>query len=302
MILRIFYLSTFALLIVGFICSNQLCAESMDGNNFSINKQIINAGGGEMSATDSYLVFSIGQAVMPGTSGGNQYYLHSGFLLSNLEPEAQAYGAALDMNIATYSYNQTSLSDQDIEPTVTASLNDEIFLTVVAQNVTNLDTYQVEVLFDPAKLQFLAGYEENTLTGLNNILKSNGGTTIGFMSVETTTGTVNIVNSLVGDDASIAPEGTGIIAILKFRVLAESYSNNLLLNNVYFVDNTGINENAANLLNGAVLPISTDSDNDGIDDGWELLYFDDLVTANAITDFDNDGYSDRQEYLNWVNG
>ncbi len=41
-----------------------------------------------------------------------------------------------------------------------------------------------------------------------------------------------------------------------------------------------------------------DSDNDGIDDAWELLYFGDLTTASSVSDYDRDGYTDRQEYLN----
>jgi YD repeat-containing protein len=50
--------------------------------------------------------------------------------------------------------------------------------------------------------------------------------------------------------------------------------------------------------NGTVI----DSDNDGIADDWEILYFDKLASASATTDFDNDGYSDLWEYINWKNG
>ncbi|WP_417909802.1 hypothetical protein [Candidatus Electronema sp. PJ] len=46
----------------------------------------------------------------------------------------------------------------------------------------------------------------------------------------------------------------------------------------------------------------TDSDGDGIDDAWEEEYFGDLTTANALTDWDKDGYTDLQEYLNWLAG
>lgn len=41
-----------------------------------------------------------------------------------------------------------------------------------------------------------------------------------------------------------------------------------------------------------------DTDNDNIDDNWELNHFGDLTTADQISDFDKDGYTDRQEYLN----
>ncbi|MCI5149354.1 MAG: hypothetical protein D3916_08200 [Candidatus Electrothrix sp. MAN1_4] len=41
-----------------------------------------------------------------------------------------------------------------------------------------------------------------------------------------------------------------------------------------------------------------DTGQDGIDDAWELLFFDDLTTADATSDYDRDGYSDVQEYQN----
>jgi hypothetical protein len=46
----------------------------------------------------------------------------------------------------------------------------------------------------------------------------------------------------------------------------------------------------------------TDNDNDGIGDAWEMRYFGDLTTAGTDTNFDKDGYSDKQEYLNWLTG
>jgi hypothetical protein len=47
---------------------------------------------------------------------------------------------------------------------------------------------------------------------------------------------------------------------------------------------------------------NSDTDNDGIDDGWEMTYFHNLTTANAASDSDKDGYSDKQEYLNSLAG
>jgi len=40
-----------------------------------------------------------------------------------------------------------------------------------------------------------------------------------------------------------------------------------------------------------------DTDGDGIADAWERQKFGNLTTANAISDFDNDDFSDRDEYL-----
>jgi serine protease len=45
----------------------------------------------------------------------------------------------------------------------------------------------------------------------------------------------------------------------------------------------------------------TDSDADGIADSWEMRWFGNLETANAISDYDGDGLSDLQEYLSGTN-
>jgi hypothetical protein len=45
------------------------------------------------------------------------------------------------------------------------------------------------------------------------------------------------------------------------------------------------------------LPATPDSDGDGIPDAWELLKFANLTAADAVTDFDHDGFSDLNEYL-----
>jgi hypothetical protein len=44
--------------------------------------------------------------------------------------------------------------------------------------------------------------------------------------------------------------------------------------------------------------LGCDSDEDNIADAWEIEHFGDLQIADAITDWDGDGYSDLQEYLN----
>ena len=41
-----------------------------------------------------------------------------------------------------------------------------------------------------------------------------------------------------------------------------------------------------------------DTDGDGITDDWETTHFGNLTTATATSDFDKDGYIDKQEYLN----
>lgn len=54
------------------------------------------------------------------------------------------------------------------------------------------------------------------------------------------------------------------------------------------------------IINGAILveAIIIDSDSDGIPDSWETDHFGNLATADQTTDYDKDGYTDLQEYLN----
>jgi len=131
----------------------------------------------------------------------------------------------LDMDIFT----------ADTESGITAYIGDVISVAVIAQNVNNLDTYQAEIYYAPAVLEFIEGYEDASIAGIKNLLKTNKGKTIGFQAVETEPGIVNIANSLTGTDTSEAPEGSGVIALLKFRVI-DNIPETLSLANVYFVD------------------------------------------------------------------
>ncbi len=48
--------------------------------------------------------------------------------------------------------------------------------------------------------------------------------------------------------------------------------------------------------------VPVDLDGDGIADTWEIEHFGDLDTANDVSDYDRDGYTDLQEYLNNLAG
>jgi len=55
--------------------------------------------------------------------------------------------------------------------------------------------------------------------------------------------------------------------------------------------------NAVALVQTATIAPGADSDGDGIPDAWELQNFGNLTTANASSDADGDGQSDKNEYL-----
>ncbi|RKZ47086.1 MAG: hypothetical protein DRQ58_07430 [Gammaproteobacteria bacterium] len=181
-------------------------------------------------------------------------------------------GLALDMDISTTDYESTD-PDSEIESQISACKEDEIWIAVAALGVTNLDTYQVEASFDTDKLEFLEGAEENPMGGINNLLKKNGGTTTGFLAVENTPGTVNISDTLTGTDCNQAPEGSGALALLKFRVLDGDPDAALTLGNVFFLDCTGGNEEITDLRNGKITmlqPMECDFNLDGIVDFMDL--------------------------------
>ncbi|QTA86945.1 cohesin domain-containing protein [Desulfonema magnum] len=76
-------------------------------------------------------------------------------------------GCALDMNIETRDYD-AGISSKDIESAIMAEPGDEIRVAVVVQNVSNLTSYQAVVNFDPARLSFIEGYDDDPSVGINN--------------------------------------------------------------------------------------------------------------------------------------
>jgi len=174
-----------------------------------------------------------------------------GFLLCMLSPPVihagpnASAGCALDLDYTTRAYDP-GITATDIESSIEAAADDEIWIAVVAQNVTKLDTYQVEVNFDTSRMVFLGGVEENPSEGIYNFLKSNGGTTIGFQAVEYIAGTVNVANALVGIDTA--------------EVLDNNSNNQLILSNVHYLDSEHTDDPIVTLMHGVMNPALHDGD------------------------------------------
>ncbi len=64
------------------------------------------------------------------------------------------------------------------------------------------------------------------------------------------------------------------------------------------VDMGAYGNSSVRLINETASAMFTDTDADGIDDHWEQLFFGNLSTATKTSDYDQDGYSDLQEYQN----
>jgi len=167
-------------------------------------------------------------------------------------------GIALDMDISTHeSYIHDSVSSVGIEKNSPRKINayEVINVGVVAQNVLNLDTFQFDVVIeDTSKIKFISASEENYQMGISSYLKRNGGESIGLMETYSN-GVIRIANSLIGKDCLEAPDGSGVIAVLSFRVLDKSGDKRLHVKNVSFMRECDIvkNEKIVNTSSGIIL-------------------------------------------------
>ncbi len=176
-------------------------------------------------------------------------------------PNASA-GCALDMNIETDDYD-SEISSKNIELSVTAEVGDVIWVGVVAQNVTNLNIYELKVKFDSGRLEFQP--QEDQCKG--DFLESEGGTATGLCDL--TEGTVDIYYALQGDDPDKAPDDSGIIVRLKFKVLDSKPDNDLTLSDVRYMNPNYEVDEITFLMNGGVNLVDDqkpDRDEDGIPD------------------------------------
>ncbi len=168
----------------------------------------------------------------------------------------------MDMDLSTTNYSSPS----DIEPEIEIREGDEIWVAAVALDVEDLDTYQVEIEYDPERLELLDFAEDGPGGEPENILKKNGGVTTGIVGTETAPGRLNLSNTLAGADCEQAPEGNGVLAALKFRILESDSAEylDLVPGNVFFVDCNDQNKEITDLRNGTfILPGSCPADFNG---------------------------------------
>ncbi|HMO03317.1 MAG TPA: carbohydrate-binding protein [Kiritimatiellia bacterium] len=94
--------------------------------------------------------------------------------------------------------------------------------------------------------------------------------------------------------------GTVNGAIAQLRVW--NYNGGVGSNYDYYFDNPtltspgGAGQVFADSVTITRTPGFVDSDGDGIDDAWEMLHFGNLTTANATSDWDGNGFRDRDEF------
>jgi len=169
-------------------------------------------------------------------------------------------GCSLDMNYKTHDYDQDKLSLKHIELSTSAIINNEIITAVIANNVTDLYAYNIIVKFNAKRLSFIQGVTENAEENLNNILKQDNIQTLGFITKKDNNKII-ITNTMTGTPEHGA-NGSGILALLKFKVLDEQPDNFLTLYQVNYIDINDNNSQITNLFNSVINPIG-DINKDG---------------------------------------
>jgi hypothetical protein len=145
------------------------------------------------------------------------------------------------------------INTPQVESVKTAAMG-TLLVGIVCQKVVNLDTYSFDVAFNPAVLSFERAVEDNPIGGLTNILKKNAGQTLNVnLGLKIgCTDTVNINNTLVGSDSSVAPDGDGLMGIILFNVL-QAVPCTLTVCNAILVDYEGVINSSSILSNGRII-------------------------------------------------
>jgi len=169
------------------------------------------------------------------------FVFHVSGIASAIAGPNSSAGCALDLNYLSPAIDTYAHADKD----------QRIIVAVVAQNVRNLDTFQVEINFDPNRMTFLAAYEEYSFD-IPNFLTTNNGSTIGFKATQVNNSTINIANALIGTNKDEAPDGSGMIAFVGFNPIDNFPNNRLTLSNVNFIDSDGTRDEIFNLSHASV--------------------------------------------------
>jgi hypothetical protein len=120
-------------------------------------------------------------------------------------------------------------------------------------NASNLDNYEINITYNPNQLFFISGEEDNPVTSEDNVLKKNGGSTIGF-TCKANNGIINCANTLVGNQGGSTPDGEGLLVSLQFRTLIEC-PGIISFGLTEWYDNDGVTDLATDFGEDVTLPV-----------------------------------------------
>jgi hypothetical protein len=161
---------------------------------------------------------------------------------------AGAAGIAVDLDATTPSLDTVL----DISA---HKAGDTLLVGVICLAVTNLDSYSFYMGFDSTALKFLRGAADFPGKTLDNIISVNPDATListGFKLLTGKGDTLNAGFSLTGEDSSLAPEGSGLIAAAMFRIVSLKNSE-ISLRNARLVDYVGTDMTVSQVFNGRLL-------------------------------------------------
>jgi len=138
-----------------------------------------------------------------------------------------------------FDLDATTYGNQNLTIIPSQPVGTYIRIDVYCTEVQNLDTYELEVIYDPTELVYVSAFATNPITFEPNILTTNGGTALGWMVDASTPGVLSIAYTLAGTDTLEAPEGEGLIADIVFQVLS-TVGDSLTFGEVYFFDSFGL--------------------------------------------------------------
>lgn len=170
------------------------------------------------------------------------------------------------------------------QATRTVSRNTSFQVDIIARNIVNLDTYDLQFMVsDPGKLQILEAKE-------GPALKSSGGTTL-FMAQKIGEDIIQLTDSLSGNKPALAPDGEGVIAHVSLKMLSAADSAAVSFKNVMFWDSNNEKDSITETTGGTVGPSEiiippeiTILEPDGEDDETDLAF---TITWTASDANDN---------------
>ncbi|MBD3345426.1 MAG: hypothetical protein GF401_10230 [Chitinivibrionales bacterium] len=118
--------------------------------------------------------------------------------------------------------------------TENSSAGDQIKILVMIKDVTNLDTYSIDIVYDPEILELKQTAVEDPFAGIRNVLSAGNGKIIPVIRKEE--GTVNISATLTGTHATGTIRENAALGVLIFTVKETAQTvitlkNGELLNN-----------------------------------------------------------------------
>ena len=193
-----------------------------------------------------------------GTWQAEETAVSESWVITQTSTITQSAGCAIDLNfLSTRNYNQNSISTTDIESSAHIELNQEFFMAVVAQNVNDLKLFKASLLYNPEEFQYISSHENFTFPSdtINNFLKKEGGTTLWMEYPHNTPGELVLCSSILGSiEKNEAPDGSGIIAFVKFKLLSDKKNMNITLSDVHFVDINNNDVQIEYLINAVINP------------------------------------------------